>query len=84
MPIANIDLPDQPSGFHFTVAPAQGGETVLKIKGVMNGTADLTFPFTADLDGELDCKSKTFTANMSKLKKFRTHSFKIMKTSPWP
>jgi hypothetical protein len=65
VPIANIDLPDQPSGFHFTVAPAQGGETVLKIKGVMNGTADLTFPFTADLDGELDCKSKTFTANMS-------------------
>ena len=66
VPVANIDLPDQPSGFHFTVEPAQGGETVLHIKGVMDGTADLTFPFKADLDGELDCKTKTFNARMSK------------------
>jgi hypothetical protein len=65
VPIANIDLPDAPSGFHFTVEPAQGGETVLHIKGEMNGTADLTFPFKADLDGELDCKTKTFNARMS-------------------
>jgi hypothetical protein len=64
VPIANIDLPDQPSGFHFTVEPAQGGETVLNIKGEMHGTADLTFPFTADLTGQLDCKTKTFTAQM--------------------
>jgi hypothetical protein len=64
VPIANIDLPDAPSGFHFTVAPAQGGETVLKIKGVMDGTADLTFPFSADIEGELDCKTKSYTARM--------------------
>jgi hypothetical protein len=65
VPIANVDIPGEPSGFHFTVEPAQGGETVLQIKGVMNGTADLTFPFTAQLTGELDCKSKTFNARMS-------------------
>lgn len=66
VPITNIDIPGEPSGFHFTVEPAQGGETVLKIKGQMVGTADLTFPFTAELEGELDCKAKTFQARMSK------------------
>lgn len=65
VPIANVDIPGEPSGFHFTVEPAQGGETILKIKGEMVGTADLTFPFTADLTGELDCKNKSFQARMS-------------------
>jgi hypothetical protein len=64
VPIANIDLPDAPSGFHFTVMPAEGGETVLKIKGQMDGTADLTFPFSADIEGQLDCKTKQFSAQM--------------------
>jgi hypothetical protein len=64
VPVANIDLPDAPSGFHFTVEPAQGGETVLHIKGVMDGTADLTFPFKAQIEGELDCKTKSFNARM--------------------
>lgn len=64
VPIANLELPGAPSGFNFTVEPAQGGETVLKIKGVMNGTADLVFPFKADIVGELDCKTKTFVAQM--------------------
>jgi len=64
VPIANVDIPGQPSGFHFTVEPAQGGETVLKIKGEMVGTADLVFPFTASVEGELDCKAKTFNARM--------------------
>jgi hypothetical protein len=64
VPITNIDTPGAPSGFHFTVAPAEGGETVLKIKGVMNGTADLVFPFSADIEGTLDCKTKTFAAKM--------------------
>ena len=31
----------------------------------MNGNADLVFPFSADLSGELDCKTKTFNARMS-------------------
>ncbi|HEX4351348.1 MAG TPA: hypothetical protein VHZ95_00515 [Polyangiales bacterium] len=64
VPIADIELPDAPSGFHFTVMPAEGGETVLKIKGVMDGNADLVFPFSADIVGELDCKTKTFTGQM--------------------
>jgi hypothetical protein len=64
VPIADVELPDAPSGFHFTVMPAEGGETVLKIKGVMNGNADLVFPFTSDIEGELDCRTKTFTARM--------------------
>ncbi|MET0387757.1 MAG: hypothetical protein ABW321_17430 [Polyangiales bacterium] len=64
VPIANLDIPGEPSGFHFTVEPAQGGETILKIKGEMVGTADLVFPFDADLEGELDCKTKTFQARM--------------------
>ena len=64
VPIANIDIPGEPSGFFFTVEPAEGGETVLKIKGQMVGTADLTFPFTATLEGELDCKTKSFHAFM--------------------
>jgi len=64
VPIANIDIPGEPSGFFFTVEPAEGGETVLKIKGQMVGTADLTFPFTATVEGELDCKTKTFNAFM--------------------
>jgi hypothetical protein len=64
VPIANIDIPGEPSGFHFSVEPAQGGETVLQIKGQMQGTADLTFPFTASLEGQLDCKTKTFQARM--------------------
>jgi hypothetical protein len=64
VPIANVDIPGQPSGFHFTVEPAQGGETVLNIKGVMDGLADLTFPFKADLEGKLDCRTKMFTANL--------------------
>ncbi|MEY4580481.1 MAG: hypothetical protein RL701_5184 [Pseudomonadota bacterium] len=64
VPIANVDLPGAPSGFNFTVEPATGGETILKIKGVMNGTADLVFPFTANIEGELDCKTKTFNARM--------------------
>jgi hypothetical protein len=64
VPIADVELPDAPSGFHFTVMPAEGGETVLKIKGVMNGNADLVFPFTSDIAGELDCRTKTFSAHM--------------------
>ena len=64
VPIANIDIPGEPSGFRFSVEPAQGGETVLQIKGQMVGTADLTFPFSANLEGELDCKTKTFQARM--------------------
>jgi hypothetical protein len=64
VPIANVDIPGEPSGFHFTVEPAQGGETILKIKGQMVGNADLTFPFTAELEGELDCRNKTFQARM--------------------
>jgi hypothetical protein len=65
VPIANVDIPGEPSGFHFTVEPAQGGETILKIKGEMIGLADLTFPFTAQLEGELDCRNKVFSARMN-------------------
>jgi hypothetical protein len=64
VPIANIALPGEPSGFHFTVEPAEGGETVLKIKGRMDGTADGVFPFNSALEGELDCRTKRFTARM--------------------
>jgi hypothetical protein len=64
VPVANIALPGEPSGFHFTVEPAEGGETVLKIKGRMDGTADGVFPFAAALEGELDCRTKKFSARM--------------------
>jgi hypothetical protein len=64
VPVANISLPGEPSGFHFTVEPAEGGETVLKIKGRMDGTADGVFPFKAALEGELDCRTKKFNARM--------------------
>jgi hypothetical protein len=65
VPVANLALPGEPSGFHFTVEPAEGGETVLAIKGRMDGTADAAFPFMAALEGELDCRTKQFSARMS-------------------
>jgi hypothetical protein len=64
VPVANLDPPDAPSGFHFTVEPAQGGETIQRVKGEMNGTADLAFPFKARIEGELDCKAATFVAQL--------------------
>jgi hypothetical protein len=64
VPVTNIDAPGAPSGFHFTVMPAEGGETILKVIGEMNGIADLAFPFKAKIEGELDCKTSTFTAQM--------------------
>jgi hypothetical protein len=64
VPVANIAFPGEPSGFKFTVMPAEGGETVLKIKGRMDGLADGVFPFNSALEGELDCSTKTFSAQI--------------------
>jgi hypothetical protein len=64
VPIANLTLPGAPSGFQFTVEPAEGGETVLKVKGRMDGTADGVFPFSSPLEGELDCRTKKFSARI--------------------
>jgi len=64
VPVANIAIPGEPSGFKFTVMPAEGGETVLRIQGRMDGVADGLFPFNSALEGQLDCSTKTFTANI--------------------
>jgi len=64
VPVANIAIPGEPSGFKFTVMPAEGGETVLRIQGRMDGLADGIFPFNSALEGQLDCSTKTFTANI--------------------
>jgi hypothetical protein len=64
VPVANFDAPGQPSDFHFTVEPAEGGESIHRIKGQMKGRADGTFPFGAMIEGELDCKTATFTAKL--------------------
>lgn len=64
VPVANIAIPGEPSGFKFTVMPAEGGETVLRIEGRMDGLADGLFPFNSALEGQLDCTTKTFTANI--------------------
>ena len=64
VPVLNVQAPGAPSGFHFTLAPAQGGERVQKVKGEMTGTADGAFPFTAIVEGELDCPTATFTAKL--------------------
>ncbi len=64
VPVANLAIPGQPSGFKFNVMPAEGGETVLRIEGRMDGTADGVFPFESALEGELDCRTKTFTARI--------------------
>lgn len=64
LPIANFDLPGQPSGFHFELAPAAGGETIQKVKGEVNGLADALFPFKAQVDGELNCRTATFTGTL--------------------
>lgn len=64
VPVANTDLPGAPSGFHFTMEPAQGGETIQRVRGEMDGVADLAFPFKAQIEGSLDCKTGVFTARL--------------------
>jgi hypothetical protein len=64
VPVLNFEAPGAPSGFHFSLAPAQGGERIQKVKGEMTGTADGVFPFTAMIEGELDCPTSTFTATL--------------------
>lgn len=64
VPVANLAIPGEPSGFKFTVMPAEGGETVLRIQGRMDGLADGLFPFNSALEGQLDCATKTFSANI--------------------
>lgn len=64
VPVANLAFPGEPSGFKFTVMPAEGGETVLRIRGRMDGVADGLFPFNSALEGQLDCSTKTFTAHI--------------------
>ena len=65
IPITNLDLPGAPSGFHFELAPAQGGEITQAVRGEVNGLADGLFPFKAQIDGELNCRSGTFTGRLS-------------------
>ena len=64
VPIANFELPGGPSGFFFDLLPAQGGETIQKVVGEVNGVADLVFPFTALIDGELNCRTGVLTGSL--------------------
>jgi hypothetical protein len=64
VPVLNFQVPGEPSGFRFALSPAQGGERIQKVKGEMSGTADGVFPFTAMIEGELDCPTATFTATL--------------------
>jgi hypothetical protein len=65
VPIANFDLPGQPSGFYFDLAPAQGGETLQRVTGEVNGTVDLAIPFKTKVVGELNCRSGVFTGKLT-------------------
>jgi hypothetical protein len=65
LPITNIDLPGAPSGFHFMLSPAQGGEITQKIQGEVDGLADALFPFKAQIDGELNCRSGTLSGHLT-------------------
>jgi hypothetical protein len=56
-PIANLDLPGLPSGFYFDLSRAQGGELTQKLTGQVDGVADVAFPFTLRIDGELNCRT---------------------------
>jgi hypothetical protein len=64
LPITNIDLPGAPSGFHFDLEPAQGGETIQRVKGEVDGLADLLFPFKARIEGTLNCRSGVFNGRL--------------------
>jgi len=65
LPIANVDLPGAPSGFHFVLEPAQGGETTQRVTGEIDGLADLLFPFKAKIEGQLNCRSGVFSGTLS-------------------
>ena len=56
-PVANLDLPGLPSGFYYDLSPAAGGELTQKLTGQVDGLADLVFPFTLLIDGELNCRT---------------------------
>lgn len=65
LPITNVDLPGQPSGFHFVLSPAQGGELTQAVHGEVDGLADALFPFKAQIDGQLNCRSGIFSGRLS-------------------
>jgi hypothetical protein len=65
VPVTNVDLPGQPSGFHFLLSPAQGGEITQAVKGEINGLADQLFPFKADILGQLNCRTGAFTGTLT-------------------
>jgi hypothetical protein len=65
VPIANFDLPGQPSGFFFDLEPAQGGETLQRVTGEVNGLVDLVIPFKVKVIGELNCRSGVFTGKLT-------------------
>jgi hypothetical protein len=64
LPITNLDPPGAPSGFHFDLEPALGGETIQKVKGEVDGLADALFPFKAQIEGELNCRTGVFTGTL--------------------
>jgi len=64
LPITNVDLPGAPSGFHFVLEPAEGGETIQRVTGEIDGLADLLFPFKAKLEGQLNCRSGVFSGKL--------------------
>jgi hypothetical protein len=65
VPITNVDFPGAPSGFHFELSPAQGGEITQAVKGEVDGLADALFPFKAQILGELNCRTGSFTGHLS-------------------
>ncbi len=65
LPITNVDTPGAPSGFHFTLSPAQGGEITQAVQGEVDGLADALFPFKAQIQGQLNCSSGVFTGQMT-------------------
>jgi hypothetical protein len=65
LPIANFSAPGQPSGFSFTLEPAQGGETLQRVHGRVDGQVDLVIPFHVDVEGELNCRTGLFTGKLT-------------------
>ena len=63
IPVFPIDLPGSP-GLQFDLARTGQGEVFTVQNGKMNGNALGAFPFTADIQGSLDCEKMTFDAKL--------------------
>ena len=63
IPVASFPtLPGEPASFRFRLERDDDGEFLVVTGGRLEGTANLTFPFSADIIGTLDCGTLEFDA----------------------